>query len=64
LSSVSIAEEFSAKVRTRKHPAKETFVGRELVGVLVGEVPFFCSSVGVFGFSVGVFGFSVGELGL
>ena len=47
----------SAKVRHKKHPAKEKFVGWEFVGVLVGVLPFFPISVGVFGFSVGVLRF-------
>jgi hypothetical protein len=36
-----------AKVRHKKHPAKENFVGWELVGVAVGVEPFFASLVGV-----------------
>ena len=37
----------SAKVRHKKHPAKDFFVGWELVGVLVGVLPFSPISVGV-----------------
>ena len=44
----------TAKLGTKNSPAEEISVGWELVGVLVGVLPFFGTLVGVFRFPVGV----------
>ena len=55
-----------AKLGTKKHPTERKSIGWELVGVLVGVLPFYKKSVGVlpqnggsFGVLVGVFNFSL-----
>ena len=45
-----------AKLRTKKHPMKQSFIGWEFVGVWAGVLPFSVHVVGVFRFLVGVLG--------
>ena len=52
----------AAKVRTKKHPTEEFSIGWELVGVLVGVLPFYKKSVGVLVENGGSFGVLVGVL--